>query len=81
MFSPFTGQKVHVEKPSFVSRASAPSLASIESFVTIALFSGIGLLLCLSMLILDQFIPGEWLCTFSVGRFSERDFASGFLCE
>jgi hypothetical protein len=41
-------------------RASATSLASIESFVTVALFSGIGLLLSLSVVILDQYIPGEW---------------------
>jgi hypothetical protein len=40
--------------------ASATSVASIESFVTTALFSGIGLLLSLSALILDQYIPGEW---------------------
>ena len=40
-------------------RASATAIASIESFVTIALFSGIGLLLSLSILILDQYIPGE----------------------
>jgi hypothetical protein len=30
-----------------------------ESLVTVALFSGIGLLLSLSVLILDQYIPGE----------------------
>jgi hypothetical protein len=41
-------------------RASATAIASIESFVTIVLFSGIGLLLSLSILILDQYIPGEW---------------------
>ena len=41
-------------------RASATAIAGIESFVTIALFSGIGLLLSLSILILDQYIPGEW---------------------
>jgi hypothetical protein len=41
-------------------RASATSLASVESLVTVALFSGIGLLLSLSVLILDQYIPGEW---------------------
>ena len=41
-------------------RASATSVANIESFVTIALFSGIGLLLSLSVLILDQNMPGEW---------------------
>ena len=41
-------------------RASATSVASIDSFVTVALFSGIGLLLSLSVVILDQYIPGEW---------------------
>jgi hypothetical protein len=41
-------------------RASATSVANIESFVTIALFSGIGLLLSLSVLILDHYVPGEW---------------------
>ena len=40
--------------------ASATSLASIDSFVQVALFSGVGLLLSLSVLILDQYIPGEW---------------------
>jgi len=41
-------------------RASATSFASIDAFVTIALFSGFGLLLSLSVLLLDQYIPGEW---------------------
>jgi hypothetical protein len=41
-------------------RASAESVANIDSFVSIALFSGVGLLLSLSVLIADQYIPGEW---------------------
>ena len=41
-------------------RASATSIAEIETFVTVALFSGIGFLLSLSVVILDQYIPGEW---------------------
>ena len=41
-------------------RASATSVASIDSFVTVALFSGVGLLLSLVVVILDQYIPGEW---------------------
>jgi hypothetical protein len=41
-------------------RASTTSIASIESLLTVALFSGVGLLLSLSVLILDQNIPGEW---------------------
>ncbi len=41
-------------------RASATSVANIDTLVTVALFSGVGLLLSLSVLILDQYIPGEW---------------------
>jgi hypothetical protein len=41
-------------------RASTTSIASIDSFVVVALFSGVGLLLSLCVLILDQYIPGEW---------------------
>ncbi len=44
----------------FLARASATSVANIDAFVTIALFSGLGLLLSLSVLILDQYMPGEW---------------------
>jgi hypothetical protein len=41
-------------------RASAQSVADIDVFVTIAIFSGLGLLISLSVLLLDQAIPGEW---------------------
>ena len=41
-------------------RASAKSIGDIESFISIALFCGVGLLLSLSVLIADQYIPGEW---------------------
>ncbi len=41
-------------------RASATSIANTDSFVTIALFCGLGLLLSLSVLILDKYIPCEW---------------------
>jgi hypothetical protein len=40
--------------------ASAASVANIDAFIRVALFSGVGLLLSLSVLILDQYIPGEW---------------------
>jgi len=39
--------------------ASAASVANID-FVRVALLSGVGLLLSLSVLILDQYITGEW---------------------
>jgi hypothetical protein len=41
-------------------RVSAKSVDDIESFICIALFCGVGLLLSLSVLIADQYIPGEW---------------------
>ena len=41
-------------------RVSAKSVDDIESFISIALFCGVGLLLSLSVLIADQYIPGEW---------------------
>jgi hypothetical protein len=41
-------------------RVSTTSAANIGAFVTVALFSGIGLLLSLSILMMDQYIPGEW---------------------
>jgi hypothetical protein len=41
-------------------RASATSIAGIDAFAAVALFSGLGLLLSLTVLILDQYIPGEW---------------------
>jgi hypothetical protein len=42
-------------------RISAASVADIDSFVSVALFCGFGLLLSLSVLILDRYIPGGWL--------------------
>ena len=41
-------------------RASSTSVADINALVQTAIFCGLGLLLSLSVLILDQNIPGEW---------------------
>ena len=41
-------------------RASAARVAVIDTFVTLALFSGFGLLLSLTVVIADQYVPGEW---------------------
>lgn len=43
-----------------VPRASEASVANLDAFVQTAIFCGIGLLLSLSVLILDQHVPGEW---------------------
>lgn len=41
-------------------RASAQSVADIDMLVTIGIFSGLGLLISLSVLLLDRTAPGEW---------------------
>jgi hypothetical protein len=41
-------------------RTSALSLANIETLVSVSMFCGLGLLMSLSILVLDQYIPGEW---------------------
>ena len=41
-------------------RATAASAANIDAFITVALFSGLGLLLSLTVLVLDQYSPVEW---------------------
>jgi len=40
--------------------ASASLVDDLETLISISLFCGIGLLLSLSVLTLDQYIPGEW---------------------
>jgi hypothetical protein len=41
-------------------RASATSVADIDSLISISIFCGLGLLVSLSVLVLDQYIPGDW---------------------
>ena len=44
----------------FFPNASVDSVAEFEALVSVVLFSGVGLLISLSVLLLDQHIPGEW---------------------
>lgn len=44
----------------FLPRASAASVAEIDTFIRVSIFCGVGLLLSLSIVILDQYVPGEW---------------------
>jgi hypothetical protein len=39
---------------------SSKARANFDSLVSVTLFSGIGLLLSLSVLLLDKYTPGEW---------------------
>jgi hypothetical protein len=38
----------------------AQSKASTGGFISVAIFCGFGLLLSLTVLILDQYVPGDW---------------------
>ena len=44
----------------FFPKASAESVAEFETLVSVALFCGVGLLMSVTVLVLDQYIPGDW---------------------
>ncbi|EHQ99530.1 hypothetical protein [Bradyrhizobium sp. WSM471] len=44
----------------FFPNAPTQAIAEIETFVSVALFCGVGLLLSVSVLLLDRYIPGDW---------------------
>ena len=41
-------------------RSSEKTASSFEGLVSVAIFSGVGLLISLSVLLLDRYIPGDW---------------------
>jgi len=44
----------------YLERSSVKTAASFDGLASVVIFSGVGLLISLSVLILDQYIPGEW---------------------
>ena len=44
----------------FFPHAEAESIAELESFISVVIFSGLGLLMGLTVLLLDRYIPGDW---------------------
>jgi hypothetical protein len=44
----------------FFPNASAETVAEFETLVSVALFCGIGLLVSVGIIVLDQYTPGEW---------------------
>ena len=44
----------------YFPNASVESVADFQALVSVVLFCGVGLLISLSVLLLDQHIPGEW---------------------
>jgi hypothetical protein len=43
-----------------LARSSEKTVSSFESLVSVAIFSCVGLLISVSVLLLDQYIPGDW---------------------
>lgn len=43
-----------------LEQSSQRTTASLDGIVSVAIFSGLGLLISLAVLVLDQYIPGEW---------------------
>jgi hypothetical protein len=44
----------------YLARSSEKTTSSFENLVSVAIFSGVGLLISLSVLLLDRYIPGDW---------------------
>jgi hypothetical protein len=45
---------------SYLARSSEKTASSFEGVVSVAIFSGVGLLISVSVLLLDRYIPGDW---------------------
>jgi hypothetical protein len=59
---PFTPPSVMINQSCALALVAldAQAKASTGGFVPVALFCGVGLLLSLAVLILDQYAPGDW---------------------
>jgi hypothetical protein len=44
----------------YLARSSEKTASGFDGLISVAIFSGIGLLISLSVLLLDQYIPGDW---------------------
>ena len=44
----------------FLERSSERTTSSFDGLISVAIFSGMGLLISISVLLLDRYIPGEW---------------------
>lgn len=41
-------------------KTSSNAAVEFQTFVSVAIFSGVGLLLSVSVLLLDKYVPGDW---------------------
>ena len=44
----------------YLARSSEKTATSFDGLVSVAIFSGLGLLISVSVLLLDRYIPGDW---------------------
>jgi hypothetical protein len=43
-----------------LARSSKKTVASFDNVISVAIFSGLGLLISVSVLLLDRYVPGDW---------------------
>jgi hypothetical protein len=43
-----------------LARSSEKTATGFDGLVSVAIFSGLGLLISVSVLLLDRYIPGDW---------------------
>ena len=43
-----------------LARSTEKTAASFDGLISVVIFSGVGLLISLSVLLLDRYIPGDW---------------------
>jgi hypothetical protein len=44
----------------YLARSSEKATSNFDGLVAVVIFSGVGLLISLSVLLLDRHIPGDW---------------------
>ena len=54
------GRDMNTAVARLLERSSEKTISSFEGLISVALFSGMGLLISLSILLMDRYIPGEW---------------------
>ena len=43
-----------------LARSTTKTVASFDNVISVAIFSGVGLLISVSILLLDRYVPGDW---------------------
>jgi hypothetical protein len=43
-----------------LARSYKKTVASFDNVISVAIFSGLGLLISVSVLLLDRYVPGDW---------------------